>query len=76
MNDYIHGLSAVSFLLAAALLTGTLDYRAQLLMDRMQEERQLTARYAAVIAECLNGRGFITGDAVVLCEVAHIAEGP
>ena len=74
MNDYIPELEVMGFLVSAFLLTGTLDYRAQVLMERMHAERQLTARYAKVIAECLNGRGFVTQDAVVLCDVTYIAE--
>ena len=74
MNDYIPGLAVIGFLLTAFLFVGTLDYRAQVLMERMLEERELTARYAEALAECLNGRGFVTGDAVVLCDVTHIAE--
>lgn len=74
--ELLPGLAIIGFLVSAFLLTGTLDYADALRAEKERYERELGARYSAALIECLNGRGFTTNNAIVLCEVEHLPEKP
>ena len=69
-------LAVAGFIVSGLLLVGAEDYTDAVRLERMIEERELTARYAQVLADCANGGGFIIHSTGVKCFATEIADGP
>lgn len=67
-------LAAIGFALIMAIAFDAVDQRdaRETARAARAEEIDHLERYSAAIAECLNGRGFIVGQRIVLCDATDV----